>query len=465
MVCWKVLLDLPFLTEAAPEAPPLKKELSVISAPANYVERSFAPLQDIMSILRTYNVCLIGPVLCGKTTTLKALCAKMNSEEGKEVGFIDMKAIPPELLNCLQPSTTITYFIDNAQLLAQDSLISRRVKFLLQSTSANCCFSFSPVLPGFHGDAVICSGIRPVHYVHFTPFSEDEFSRFKCKSARTFHNDFQPESAAYIPGVLADVTTNEEAEYALSLNAGQQFDKITRGITSEVRADRTLRVHLALRKLANYGCNSLLYLERVLLVRTGFCWTTDPKISTIQGVFPIHILRNELSHYDDTVKAQLRTFNTGAALEYEFLTIVRQGTIAKCMNDNEEEVTIPSSLQDVWMQDDFGTVPTKATGCLIMKLAENHCAVDFLILDSTKIGTAGKRLYFVQVSALAYTDWPTNRRYNAIHTTFSQLDNQTPFDCYSQKLNVETNNCYFIYATTSSSTRCSESGKVYKVQL
>ena len=113
-----------------------------------------------------------------------------------------------------------------------------------------------------------------------------------------------------------------------------------------------------------------------------------------------------------------------------------------------KELEIPPSHKDVWRQPGYGSVPTllqdTADGCLIMKLAEKHCAIDFLILDGTRVGKGGKRLYFMQVSAQADTERGTENRCGAIMTKFQQLQNKTPVTHYAQALSVKPADCFCV---------------------
>lgn len=428
-----------------------------------YIERHFATLNSLIEQLKEKHVFFIGPALCGKTTTLRALYHKMYSQ-GKVVEYINLVSMPLDVLQNYTTSSSVTYFIENAQVLADPySDIAIHARFLLDGMKNKCCFDFSPVVPGYHGYSIDACNIRGAHNVFFGPFSEEEFEKFKNNSNVTL----DPNVVGYIPGVLSCSATLEEAESKMRRHVSNTLNKVARAITYDASRENSLKVHLALRKLINYGCINLSNAERDLLLFTGFCWADS---QTVKQVFPVNIVRQQLSSVSDTVRSELLTFYTGAALEYAFLTVIRNGITARCMNapagSEDMSIEIPSTTEKVWIQPSYGEVPQQFSGCLVVKLAQNHCAVDFLIVDSTPIGANNKRLYFVQVSAKAYTERATDDRYCAIERSFSQLNGKSPLNLYSQKLNIKKDNCYFLYATSSSSTSVgSETERVYKVKL
>ena len=74
----------------------------------------------------------------------------------------------------------------------------------------------------------------------------------------------------------------------------------------------------------------------------------------------------------------------------------------------------------------------------MIKLAHNHVAVDFLILDCSGVGAASQKLYFVQVSVQPYQNREAGKRYNVVS---HQLGETTPLAHYKAVLNAK--NTYY----------------------
>lgn len=418
---------------------------------------------------------------CGKTTTLKAVYAKMNQQSPENAVFIDMKAISNHHLKKVVVDDTFTasvivYFIDNAQILADNTTTTSLVKELL-STAGNVCLAFSPVLDDALGNSLIRSGIKGAHVIYFSPFSEEEFKQYKL-ALHTSLPSWVPEKTGNIPEMLTLLSAANniavaamDVQFQLNCMLRHQLRSVESKLKDPVTQHETYIIHVALRHAAIYGCNSLTpHSNKMLLLKTGFCFTRDNGL-TVKLTYPNDTLLEEMKYHMDIISSIVREIDTGAALEYEFLFAARNGVTAKCMNDPDKEVLeIPRSHKNVWRQPEHGAIPDyqeTAEGCLIMKLAENHCAIDFLILNSTSIGRRSRRLYFVQVSSSAYVDHAIEKRCSAIRKTFVQLKNMSPLSHYSEKLKVNERDCFFVYATSSTSTSVgrSEAFDVYKVQL
>ena len=90
----------------------------------------------------------------------------------------------------------------------------------------------------------------------------------------------------------------------------------------------------------------------------------------------------------------------------------------------------------------------------VIKLAENHVAIDFLILDDD--GTkAHNVLYFVQVSTRKYQDRLASNRLGAIKEKSTHTASKTPLNIYATELEVDESRCYFVYASPLASTHAS----------
>ena len=198
--------------------------------------------------------------------------------------------------------------------------------------------------------------------------------------------------------------------------------------------------------LTTFGHELITMPERISLEDAGFCYH-DLMTQETKCVYPKKVMLEELNGHMKSVSSIVRSFDIRGALEFEFMITTQQyGLKCTCMTA-EKTLHIPPANK-TWIQPTYGCVPDDCenlSGCLIMKLAHKHCDIDYLILDCTAVGSRGKRLYFVQVSALEYTQHETKERYSANMKSFQQLEDQTPLDWYSSKLCVSKQDCFQLH--------------------
>ena len=159
------------------------------------------------------------------------------------------------------------------------------------------------------------------------------------------------------------------------------------------RGDNAYFLHTSLCYIATFGCASVSDDEmRMVLLSAGFVYQLNN--GSIKLFYPKGVLRRRMKQYMKAISESIRSIDIGAALEYQFMVLAQNGVTATCMKDTRKMLEIPPSHMDFWRQSCYGEVlqekPDK--GCLIMKLAEKHCAIDFLILDCSPLGVRNKQL-------------------------------------------------------------------------
>ena len=138
-----------------------------------------------------------------------------------------------------------------------------------------------------------------------------------------------------------------------------------------------------------------------------------------------------------------------------------QGFTATTLDN--ETINIPPAT-DFWVQSERGTVlpPPVVSSCMLIKLAENHVAVDFLILDATAIGVSSRKPFFIQVSAREYQD-RSGGKYAVVQRPSQHTNGISPWEYYTSKLNAE--HSYYVYASPAESDFHKDRKEVYLIDL
>ena len=75
--------------------------------------------------------------------------------------------------------------------------------------------------------------------------------------------------------------------------------------------------------------------------------------------------------------------------EFMFIPVARCGLCATPTAGGQEDLCIPE-VDEVWAQPKYGSIPhfmgDDYSKCLLVKLAQKHVAIDYLILDCTPLG-------------------------------------------------------------------------------
>jgi len=82
---------------------------------------------------------------------------------------------------------------------------------------------------------------------------------------------------------------------------------------------------------------------------------------------------------------------------------------------------------------------------VIIKLAQNHPAIDFLIINDSELGVGNRTLYLVQVSVQQYQKRSESGRYSAINQPFNTLSGETPMKFYKKGFGAK--KAHFMFAS------------------
>ena len=183
------------------------------------------------------------------------------------------------------------------------------------------------------------------------------------------------------------------------------------------------------------------------LLNSGLCYLENMKI---KSPYPIEdcltYAKGDLASHYRTFK----TFNLGGAVEFLF-SVSALTTGITIIHSTNKETKILLKPQEYENQCRMGELPSMQPGntCKLVKLVENHPAIDFIILYNPG-GSTSKSLFFVQVSSQKYSERSIDSRYNSINSKFQKscFSDRTPSSVYSKLYSgslVE-----YVYATTSS---------------
>ena len=197
--------------------------------------------------------------------------------------------------------------------------------------------------------------------IHFTPFSEGEFIKYKQLCAINFPNGFDPECTGYIPGVLKALERledNEKEHGAYKELHHMIFHQLTK-LRSALENVHTRRdaytLHTALFRITTFGHESITIPERILLEDAGFCYH-DRMTQETKCVYPKKVMLEKLNGHMKSVSSIVRSFDIGAALEFEFMIKGQQyGLKGTCMT-TEKTLHIPPANK-IWIQPNYGRVP------------------------------------------------------------------------------------------------------------
>ena len=456
--------------------------------PTKYIERKCAPVDAIVSKLTAETqetFVFTGPMSCGKTSTLAAVCSKMKSQDLK-AAFIDMKAIDrtrEEAIKVLvvQEQPKDIFFIDNAQELSNLSKITSLVKHAIYARGNGVCYAFSPVVCDPKGHSVFAAGIKERIDIYFTPFTRDELQDYNREHDIKLPNDLDLESTGCIPGVLAVVRKNAAGLSAAGPSAARihemaldevrgmihhQLARLRSALFDPMSNEDANEIQNTLLYAASYGCTTLSSSQTYPLRAAGFCYIEN-STGECKLTYPKEVLMKKLEKHIASIQNTLAVFDKGAALEFAFFMASQRGfTAAK--PDNTQEKTIPP-VGEVWIQPCHGEVPNFVgpdyNKCLMIKLAIDHYAFDFMIVDCTGLGTMSRLIYFVQVSVQAYQNRKSNRKYSAIERASAHTSGRPPLNYYSSEFNVQLSNCFYVYASSAESSFGSDAENVYTVDL
>ena len=131
-------------------------------------------------------------------------------------------------------------------------------------------------------------------------------------------------------------------------------------------------------------------------------------------------------------------------------------------NINGDMVSIPKAEHYVF-QDEKYDVSFHSNKCTIIKLVEGHPAIDFVIVDDTRISREARNVFLVQASVTAYDKRTVDRRYSSIREKY--IGEQSVLDYYKSKTRTSCQNVYYLYVTSTLSSNINDGNPVYIVVL
>ena len=201
----------------------------------------------------------------------------------------------------------------------------------------------------------------------------------------------------------------------------------------------------------------------VELVEAGLCYYNAQGKAHL--TYPHTTVRDSLEQHIEDVIALFADFAKGPALELHFRLLAYKGFEA-CTLAKQHVVHIPAPTSYEIQQQPGDVLEPPQTGqCVLIKLAENHVAVDFLIVDATELGAASKKLFFVQVSVMQYQERSSEGKVAAIHQPSAHTHDQSPWDYYTNMLQCRKSNSYYVYASPAESTFSKDRDTVYLINL
>lgn len=433
----------------------LRRINTLPSRPVKYIERKCADAEEVCKKLCDgTNVLFLGPKGCGKSTTLVHIAKKMK-DDGHLTFFIDMGLLEKNIVDSYQEMQGSYVFVDNAQYLATmwDSEQVRKMKGIISRQCA-VCYVFSPTIRNkARGSTIHSVDIRaPKKIFYFTPFEKDELQRY-IEEVGVGKSHSADDMVSRIPAIVASVLSGD------AKGGRVQLISLFAHIMRKIKEERACEVAHALFKLVVYGTINISEVSSVELVESGLCYyDSDYKVHL---AYPDNIVLQSLQKDMENWIALFADFAKRTALEFKFRVMAYKGFIAVTLDQNA--INIPPADKFLFQSKRGEVLPSAEGECVLIKLSENHVAVDFLILDATEIGVSSKKLFFVQVSAMKYQDSPKGRKFDAVHAPSLHTNGETPWDYYTSRLSAEKS--YYVYASPAESSFHKDREHVYLIDL
>lgn len=436
----------------------------------DYINRKFANLEHLTRDMvdKKKSFMFLGPKSCGKSATLLSLCHHVKNE-GNKVVFINMKlALSPKFSSSsILPEDTIL-FVDNAQMLGNESPEARIVRLLRQFAKC-CCYAFSSLVFS-ERDSIVKADCHGCLDIRFRPFTEDEFEEWASKKGIQQPDNKKrfSELSAQIPIVLNRLQQREftevQADRILSSMFADQFSSLhSRLRNSQEELSAFL---LQILRAAMYVRASLLIHEWEFLCDQGFVYAdaeVDPSSpSYYQLVYPRKIMLQHLGKQMTKLYTCLAEFAKGAAFEILVLYNMECFPHTATRGDKKEEINIPICT-DVYFQRHFEFPSRKIGKCTIIKLSENHPAIDFLILDDTRLEKDSCKLFLVQVSIKSYQNRGANEKYSAVNR--KQINGKSVKQYYTNLADVKECNCTYLFISSAESHIEMDATDVYTIVI
>ena len=128
-------------------------------------------------------------------------------------------------------------------------------------------------------------------------------------------------------------------------------------------------------------------------------------------------------------------------------------------NDPQEQVIVPKATASHFQTNyDLESVESQ---CTIIKLQEGHPAIDFIIVDDTKLSSNEKKIFLIQVSISSYETKSMDRRFSSINLKI--IREKSVLDYYKEK--IICNNVYYVFVTSSPHSSFNDGNPVFSVYI
>ena len=417
-----------------------------------YVHRDCAPLLDVLGVMKSKNVGFLGPRGAGKSTTLREVYYEAE-KKGLPAYFIDLKIVMDQMFRDCRLGEEYYVFVDNAQALRKEGY--KHVTAMI--ARAKLCLAFSPVDVEHGGYSHQKCPLPLVLFVHFEPFTASEVQLYLTKNCS---QGVKYDKETTLPLII---------ERYLSHSPSEQTDGTYKLIVKSCIEDMIGRTECLLKERGQLHIVTEFFRTLYSVYHMGleceelgsltalhYCGMVYPKNNKYNFVYGRKCMLEVLAKKARSMYSFFSQYDIGGANELLFDQLCNMGEIkATCFGDKcltiKGRISKPDAIyitcSKSLIQQTIGQeVKTEEGKCSLIKLAQNHFGIDFLIYNSK--GTVPSRvLYFIQVSSSRYQDRPSDRKFSAVLQTTVTLANQSPYDYYMNMYKVKNNNAFYIYSS------------------
>lgn len=406
------------------------------------MEREYPKLDEIFKLMKTGHTVLYGPKGVGKSTTLLEAYHKIKSC-GEGALWTDLATDTDSRYANSSVDPGFFIFVDNAQLLRKDSFKHLTALLLI----ANVCLAFSSTSSG-EGSYSNCR-LQIKHVCYMTPFTPTELVSY----ISTHSPAQQYTHATTLPIIVERVLVNPSSNYdtILMKEITHVLDKVKEALIKGERDANS--IFASLYTVCLHGtCGNL---SSSVLQDRGLVYKKGDEVCL---VYEKKYLIFSLCSYAKTLHELFMQYDIGGAKELLFahlsstsgISVVCTGS--KCLTIKGKRAEMPRAINlpcsDYLVQKHIGdNVAADENKCYLIKLAHDHIAIDFLILDCSRGTAASKTLYYIQVSSSRYQDRPENKKFGAIFRNTSTLSGMCAYEYYFNKFKIKNYNAFYIYSS------------------
>ena len=410
------------------------------------MHRTCAQLDTVISKIEDGVVAFFGPKGSGKSTTLLEAYYHGIARD-KTCRYVDLAMCSDEIFSGFN-GRGVYFFVDNAQLMRRNNMTN--ILRLLREGKG--CIAFSSTLHKDGGCSMLACRLTISHEFQFTPFTDTELKQYLVKMGQT---ETAYKHSTKIPYVVYKCIHCEcKYENVLIDLIRYIFDVLV----SCLGSSQTSQAQEVLSSL--YG---FLHAGEQLptptlrrLCSAGFLVEQE---SSYELVHERSILLSMLREAAKKHFALFSQYDIGGAEELLFsdccrrgpITVVCRGTKPYTIRGRKVQTSSITIKCDQFLtQRAIGDCDfmrqLKSPTCCLVKLAQRHPAIDFIIYE-TKGASRTRVLYFIQVSAQAYQERET--KLDAVNRPYDTLRAKPPYEFYRDAFNMgNSSNIFYIYSSS-----------------